>query len=115
MIKEIEKKQINFKGKLIFKKYKVLKYLDQGSFGSVYLGKNIQNNKFCAIKIERDYDNILKQEAFIQYNLKGYGIPEVISFGRVGNFNTFYQLLKLYKKIYFNSDFIRKINPKDLD
>ena len=110
----MDKKQINFKGKLIFKKYKVLKYLDQGSFGSVYLGKNIQNNKFCAIKIERDYDNILKQEAFIQYNLKGYGIPEVISFGRVGNLNILIQTLlgKSIQKIWIENK--KKLNLKDV-
>ena len=38
---------------ILFKKYLILEKLDQGSFGSIYLSKNIITNEKVAIKIEK--------------------------------------------------------------
>ena len=110
----MEKKNINFKGKLIFKKYKIIQNIDKGCFGSIYLGKNILNNKFYAVKFEIGYENELEKEAFIQYNLKGFGIPEVISYGHFGNFNILIETLlgKSIEKIWIEKK--RRLDLKDV-
>ena len=73
----------DFINKIIFGKYKVLKPLDKGSFGSVYKAKNIRTNELVAIKAEdwKLCGNILENEAFILYILQNFGIPELKSFG----------------------------------
>ena len=70
------------KNKILLKKYKIIKKIGKGSFGSVYLGKNIQKNEYIAIKLEskNQTDTILERETYIIYSLKGFGIPEVISY-----------------------------------
>ena len=78
-----------FKSKLIFGKY-YLKYLiSKGSFGEVYLGTNILDNKEYALKIEKAIkgDSLLKQEAFTLLLLKGPGLPSVISFGQSNRYH----------------------------
>ena len=72
-----------FKYKLIFGKYSLKYLISKGSFGEVYMGTNIFNKKNYAIKIEKinSSEQILKQEAYILFLLKGPGIPSVVSFG----------------------------------
>lgn len=103
-----------FKGKLLFKKYRILKLIDKGTFASIYLGQNIINHKLYAIKCENISDQILEEEAFILYNLKGFGIPEVISFGRYGKYNILIQTLlgKSLEKIWIENNKI--FNIKDI-
>ena len=69
--------------KTIFKKYKILKIIGKGSFGSVYKGKNIITDEPVAIKVEdiSAPGNILQHEAYILFYLKNYGIPEFKSYG----------------------------------
>ena len=84
------------KKKIFFKKYRIKSFIAKGSFGNVYLGKNILNNKLVAIKIEERFKHInktLEQEAYFLYNLKGYGIPEIISYGYSGNYNILIETL----------------------
>ena len=38
---------------IIFKKYKVIKKFEEGTFGIIYLGKIIENNEYVALKVER--------------------------------------------------------------
>ena len=90
------------KKKLFFKKYRIISFIAKGSFGNVYLGKNILNNKLVAIKIEERFKHInksLEQEAYFLYNLKGYGIPEIITYGYSGNYNILIESL-LGKSLY---------------
>ena len=70
------------KNKIILKKYKILKRIGKGSFGSVFLGKNIQKKDYVAIKLEskNQNDTILEREAYILYSLTSFGIPEVITY-----------------------------------
>ena len=69
---------------ILFKKYLILKKIDEGSFGSIYLSKNIKTNEKVAIKIEnRKIENpLLEREAYILFYLRGPGLPQVKTFGK---------------------------------
>ena len=69
---------------ILFKKYKVKKKIGQGAFGAVFLGQTIKDNKYVAIKVERRKISkpLLESEAYLLSNLKGLGIPKIISFGK---------------------------------
>ena len=82
--------EIDFIGKIIFKKYQVLELIGVGSFGLVYKGKNTQENKLVAIKVEKispEDCQVLKYETYVLANVQGFGIPKIISSGRFGNYN----------------------------
>ena len=55
---DIEK---TLKSNLIFGKYKLIKLIMKGTFGSVYLGINIINYKLFAIKIENRFASFLQE------------------------------------------------------
>ena len=101
--------------KIILKKYRIIKRIGKGSFGSVFLGKNIQQNDFVAIKLEskNQTDTILERETYILYSLKGFGIPEVITYGQNIKYNILIQELlgKSIDKIFFEKN--RKFSMKD--
>ena len=89
-------------GRIFFKKYKIKKFIANGCFGEVYLGENITNKKLFAVKIEDRKSlktKVLEKEAYYLYNLKGYGIPEVISYGYSGKYNILIETL-LGKSLY---------------
>lgn len=81
--------------KVFFKKYKILKKIGKGSFGLVYLGKVINSNNFVAMKFEpkNQTDLILERESYLLYYLRGYGIPEVITYGHNSKYNILIQTL----------------------
>ena len=85
---ENEKKFIK-ENPIIFKKYKVIKKIKEGSFGFIYLGKTIKNNEYVVLKVEKRniVKSVLESEAFLLYSIAGFGIPEVKSFGKVRNHN----------------------------
>ena len=71
-----------FQSKLIFNRYSLKYLIEKSDFGQVYLGTNIINNNSYALKLEKYNKNSeLKNEAYILLNLKGPGIPSVITFG----------------------------------
>ena len=74
---------------IVFKKYQVKRKLGEGAFGEVYLGQSIANKSYVALKVEpkKIAKPILQSEAFLIYSLAGVGIPEVLSFGKVKNYN----------------------------
>ena len=101
----------------IFKKFKPLKLIGKGTFSTVYLAENISNSQQVAVKVEKrinDSTDLLESEAFLLYKLRGFGIPEVISFGRLKNYNILIEpllgisLLDLYIKKN------KKIDMKDI-
>ena len=76
--------------KLLFKKYRPIKPIGRGTFSTVYLASNIKTNTYVAIKAEERFQKdveLLETEAFILYSLRGYGIPEVLSYGRTKTHN----------------------------
>jgi len=100
---------------IIFKKYKSIKIIGKGSFGSVYLGKNIIDKTNVAIKFEsknqkREY---LENEAYLLYLLKGIGIPKVITFGKNKKYNILIEQLlgKSLNQILFENGL--KLEMKD--
>ena len=102
-------KKIFFK-KLIFKKYKILDLLGVGSFGNVFKGINKANNEKVAIKVEdwKNKGNLLESEAYFLYYLKGFGIPEVKSFGVYGKYKILVETLlgdsieSIFSKMNYN-------------
>ena len=73
--------------KIIFKRFKLGKLINESNCSWVYEGKNIINNIHVAIKIDKMNEyNLLESEAYILTNVKGFGIPEIISFGKCGPF-----------------------------
>ena len=102
ILEEIEQSQNDENiNKIFFKKYKALKLMAESSFGSVYEGIDIKTKKRVAIKLEdRLKFNLLEKELYNLYTLKGYGIVEVLSFGRNKKYNIMIQPLlgnSLYK------------------
>ena len=86
------KKLIN---KVFFKKYQIKSVLGEGSFGNVYLVKNILTNKLYAAKLEDKIKSFgyLKNEALLLFTLTGLGIPKIITFGYSGKYNIFIEQL----------------------
>ena len=113
----MEKEEQALIGRIIFKKYILRSLLGKGCFSKVYLGQNIINKKLYAIKTENIFSEkqYLRDEAFRLYNLKGFGIPEVIGFGRSGNYRCLIQTL-LGKTLndYFYVEKKQKISNKDI-
>ena len=75
---------------LLFKKYKPLKLIGKGTFSNVYLSLNTKTNKYVEIKKKKKNSNgveLLESEAFLLYSLRGFGIPEVLSYGRTKTHN----------------------------
>ena len=101
-IEEYQDPNIN---KIIFKKYKLIKKIGQGTFGSIYEGINIRTKESVSVKLEdRTQNNFLEYEGYNLYTLKGYGIIELITFGRNKDYNIMVQPLmgdSLYK-IFIN-------------
>ena len=102
ILEEIEKSQTDENiNKIFFRKYKVIKLIAEGTFGPIYEGINIKTKNRVAIKLEnRILFNLLEKEAYILFSLKGYGIIEVLSFGRNQKYNIMVQPLlgdSLYK------------------
>ena len=108
--------EIKLLGKIIFKKYILKGILAKGIFFKIFLGQSLSTKKLYAIKCEKIISNqsLLKNEAFKLYNLKGFGIPELISFGRCGHYNFLVQTLlgKSLKSILIENN--KKINIKDI-
>ena len=101
--------------KIIFKKYKLIKKIGQGTFGSIYEGINLLTKESVSVKLEdRSQNNILEFEGYTLYTLKGYGIIELISFGRNKKYNMMVQPLlgdSLYKIFV---DLKKKFTLKDI-
>ena len=87
---EIEKDLFLHQNKLLFKKYRPLKQIGKGTFSTVYASINIKTSTYVAIKVEKRTQNdieLLESEAFFLYSLRGFGIPEVLSYGRTKTHN----------------------------
>ena len=95
------------KKKIILKKYRLDKIIGKGSFGCVFEGVCLKDKSKVAVKVENknaEY-KLLEIESNYLSILKGYGIPEIKSFGIHGNFYVMveellgYNLMKLKNNI----------------
>ena len=71
--------------KLIFKKYRTVRLITEGIFSQIYLVVNEKTNKLYVMKIEKQDSDIklLEHEVYNLYSLRGTGIPELITFGKI--------------------------------
>ena len=91
--------------KLIFKKYRVIKYIYKSKKTIVYEGINELTKEHVAMKCEKtggEFD-ILENEAYTLLHLKSFGIPKLITYGRVSGFKILIEEL-LGKTINFVFD-----------
>ena len=117
MIKTNEKKNTFFPiNKIIFKKYKILNLISEGVFGGIYLVINEKTNQRFAMKIEKRDSRfrLLEQEGYNLFSVKGLGIPEIISFGRISNYNILIEELlgKSLSQMFIENNF--KFSMKDI-
>lgn len=74
----------NLVNKIYLKKYQTISYINKGSFGYVYAGKDLQSNESVAIKFETKHQGercLLEEEYKKLKYLSGEGIPKALSFG----------------------------------
>ena len=78
-----------FQNKLIFNKYKVKRFIELSDYCWVYQGVNVKNNEPVFFKFEKRNSrfNFLESEAYCLCNLKGFGLPKIISYGKTGLYN----------------------------
>ena len=84
----IEKDEDLFIGETIFNKYKLIRKLGQGSFGSIYEAQSKYSNKFYAVKLEdmKQDQFILEDESIFLSYLNIPQIPKVKTFGYSGSY-----------------------------
>tara|TARA_B100001769_G_scaffold275268_1_gene276702 strand:- start:979 stop:1794 length:816 start_codon:yes stop_codon:yes gene_type:complete len=80
---------------VINKKYKIIEELGEGSFGKIYIGKNINTSEKVAIKLQyNDQCALLRNEAAVYNLLKNIkGVPKLKSFGKENEIN--YMVIEL--------------------
>ena len=87
-IKELDKQQEDqMINQIIFNKFEVKKKLGKSSSIDIYEGVSIEDDKPVLIKIEPKTNEklYLETEAYNLYTFKGFGIPELIKFGKKNN------------------------------
>ena len=111
-----ENEQNQLLQKILFQKYRIIKLLSNDSNNLVYQGINIIDKSKVAIKLENKYEgkDNLTNESYILLNLKGKGIPEIISFGHSGKYNVLIEELlgKSLQELYEQND--NEIPLKDI-
>lgn len=105
---------------IISGKYKLLKQIANGSFGTVFLGESLRTKKQVAIKLEFKNDslNFLKREAQIYQQLDNHpGIIKVKNYGSNKEFD--YLVLPLLGQslstVFFQIDVVFKITIKIIE
>ena len=100
-------KSKNSLNKILFSKYRIKSLIGKGQCSEIFSVENITNKKLYAAKIEKIEAgklSLLKNESFFLYNSKGFGIPEIITYGHSGKHNILIQQLlgknlkELFKK-----------------
>ena len=89
--------------RLIFKKFHVKKLLFNSNISKVYEGLNELTKEPVAMKFEKiggKYE-LLESEAYFLLLLKGFGIPRLISFGKVSHYKILVEEL-LGSSLYLN-------------
>ena len=101
--------------RLFFNKYKIKKLIVKTNWSYLYEGINIKDNESVAMKLEKKAlkYNVLESEAYLLLNLKGLGIPKIISYGKSGIYNVLIEEL-LGPSIYNLIELKKKSNQKQL-
>ena len=77
--------------KIIFGKFKIIKEEGNGRYSTVFSAKNIINQELVALKIQDKKktrnDGDLEKEAYYLFQIKGIGIPRIITYGHSGKYN----------------------------
>ena len=102
--------------KLIFKKYRIINIISEGIFGHIYLVLNEKTHNYFAMKAENQDNNIdiLEKEAFNLYSIKGLGIPELITFGKINNYKILIEQLLSKSLAELFSDYNYKFSIQDI-
>ena len=82
--------------KIIFKKYKPIKKIGEGSFGNVYSTIRLKDKSVFAMKTEKidTKKKMLESEAYTLYTLQnGFGIPKLITYGHNKDYNILIETL----------------------
>jgi serine/threonine protein kinase len=99
-------------------KYKLIKKINEGSFGTIFKAENIRTKEMVAIKFENKSEQMksLKNEARIyQYLGKLNGFPQLKTFGTTGEFNylvmdllgcSLTNIIKKHKQISLNTTLV---------
>ena len=76
-----------FLGQTIFNKYKLIRKLGQGSFGSIYQAQSKYSHKYYAVKLEEMKQNqfVLEEESIFLSYLNCPRIPKLKTFGYSGS------------------------------
>ena len=103
------------KNRLFFNKYLITKLLCETLNSEIYKGININNNENVAMKFEKRASgfNLLESEAYFLINLKGFGIPKIITYGKSGKYNILIEEL-LGPSIKFLWELKRNRSEKEL-
>ena len=116
IIKNNYKKMIESapKKRLFFNKYQIKRLIYRSKLCFVYEGINIKTNEHLAMKFEKKdiKGNMLEKEAYYLINLKGFGIPRIITFGKSGTFNLLIE--ELLGLSIFRLWFEKKIKDKNI-
>lgn len=110
--------EMDFLNKIIFGKFQTMKLIGKGSYSRVFSVRNIANKKTYAMKVQDRselYGN-LENEAYNLYQLKGLGIPKIISYGHYRKYNVLVMELlgKALDKLFIeNINIGEKLRKKD--
>ena len=105
----------NLLNKLFFSKYKIKSFIGKGQYSEIYSVENIINKKLYAAKLEKreiGKSELLEKESYFLMYLKGFGIPEIITYGHSGKYNVLIQ--QLLGKTLIDIFKIKKNKIKDL-
>ena len=100
-----------FVNTIIFQKYRIINKIGEGAYSNVYSAENIINKKLVALKIQdrKKFFDQLKNEAYYLVLLKGFGIPNLISYGHFKNYNILIEeLLGNSLEILFKKNLLHK-------
>ena len=105
--------------KILFGKFKIIKKEGIGIYSTVFSAKNITNQELVALKIQEKTKIFgdLEKEAYFLFQIKGVGIPKIISYGHSGKYNILVEeLLGKSLEVLFkeNAKQPKKIRLKDM-
>ena len=86
-MKSVQKPGLQLLNTIFFNKYRLVEKLGEGTFGMIF--KCESSDGLCAFKFEKKRygrKSLLNTEARIMKELKGYGIPRIISYREEGDY-----------------------------